>query len=638
MGRRAAAPVANTDVEMIDIAMLAVSSINVRSTEQNAIKDILVDSIAHDGIRQPLIVRPVGKTFEIIDGSQRYHAAVQLGMKKVPCVVDADANALTSLTMNLSSRAMTDADVLVAFRHMVNDNVDINAALKVLRSLETNKAFVNAMTALDERWVAYAQQPNSNLNCASALRKLAKLPSHAQASIYDQAMAEDWPIYRIENAAQNYFKGDLNDQEKESIEGHYKALGGRVELPLFKDAFEETGKFVDTDLIDKAFDRGIDVEVKRLNDNGFTNIRVLDGRRQTSWDIRRKERLSVFTTQPTPEQLDAAARTHNVMDFPTWLARFSAAQEAYEHGEEITDPEGMTPEEQADWYDDANIRWDLISDAAHLMAAPKDATFIVYAGYNGIEVDGPLVKQQIDPQDAEIEVTPEDNDDDSPALSVAAGGRLRNIHANMMSYLLCQDPTASFRFIAWEFYQQATTLRHEGCIGMKTDYTGSIDDGYAKPREQWTMPRFEHTHPSICREWFMTSPIELLTEAFVWSVSQLLPKQIPTSYLKSFAETPSKLILPMMEPAYCRTAGVEEREAWFKQFPLATLRAYANKLDPSIGKMLAGTKKGEAAASLAKLTAGLSQSLGADVQEKVRWALPPCIDIRSTPSADADDA
>lgn len=49
--------------------------------------DMLSESIATDGIIQPLTVRCVGEKYELICGERRLRAARQAGLEKVPCII-----------------------------------------------------------------------------------------------------------------------------------------------------------------------------------------------------------------------------------------------------------------------------------------------------------------------------------------------------------------------------------------------------------------------------------------------------------------------------------------------------------------------------------------------------------------------
>ena len=47
----------------------------------------LVESIKSEGILQPLLVRPVGKKYEVVAGERRYRAALEAGLAEVPATI-----------------------------------------------------------------------------------------------------------------------------------------------------------------------------------------------------------------------------------------------------------------------------------------------------------------------------------------------------------------------------------------------------------------------------------------------------------------------------------------------------------------------------------------------------------------------
>jgi ParB/RepB/Spo0J family partition protein len=58
----------------------------------------MVDSIKDNGLWQPVLVRPVGGEYEIVEGNWRFNCCKQLHMDRIPCII----------------RKMSDAEVLVA--------------------------------------------------------------------------------------------------------------------------------------------------------------------------------------------------------------------------------------------------------------------------------------------------------------------------------------------------------------------------------------------------------------------------------------------------------------------------------------------------------------------------------------------
>ncbi len=47
----------------------------------------LVESIKSEGILQPLLVRPVGKKYEVVAGERRYRAALEAGLTEAPVTI-----------------------------------------------------------------------------------------------------------------------------------------------------------------------------------------------------------------------------------------------------------------------------------------------------------------------------------------------------------------------------------------------------------------------------------------------------------------------------------------------------------------------------------------------------------------------
>ena len=76
------------DQKHLSIHVLREPKIRLRDVDREAIDYLeLRDSIRDHGILQPLLVRPVGDVFEIIEGCHRFTAAKEVGLEEVPCLV-----------------------------------------------------------------------------------------------------------------------------------------------------------------------------------------------------------------------------------------------------------------------------------------------------------------------------------------------------------------------------------------------------------------------------------------------------------------------------------------------------------------------------------------------------------------------
>jgi len=71
----------------VDIDLLAPNSYQPRSRTEDAHIDDLARSIKANGVIQPILVRPMGHSYQIIAGERRWHAAQRAGLLKVPVTV-----------------------------------------------------------------------------------------------------------------------------------------------------------------------------------------------------------------------------------------------------------------------------------------------------------------------------------------------------------------------------------------------------------------------------------------------------------------------------------------------------------------------------------------------------------------------
>lgn len=76
----------------------------------------LVNDIRDNGLYYPLIVEPVGKRFEVLDGHRRLLACRELGLTHVPCIVRVEGASppeAVKLKTNLLREENTDAEIAV---------------------------------------------------------------------------------------------------------------------------------------------------------------------------------------------------------------------------------------------------------------------------------------------------------------------------------------------------------------------------------------------------------------------------------------------------------------------------------------------------------------------------------------------
>src|SRR5207245_9821935 len=105
-------------IEQISLSDIKGPAFNIRS-ETGGWDDELYESIKTHGLKQPILVRPSKKGFEIVAGFRRYEACKKLKLKTIPAVVE-DLDVKTTyeivLAENIQRRNLTPLEEAKAFR------------------------------------------------------------------------------------------------------------------------------------------------------------------------------------------------------------------------------------------------------------------------------------------------------------------------------------------------------------------------------------------------------------------------------------------------------------------------------------------------------------------------------------------
>lgn len=99
-----------TEIKTVNIGSVVrpVPPIRTHFTQQEM--DRLVASIQEHGVLVPLMVRPKGDKFEIIDGDRRLHACWQAGLREIPVVVRNLNDSETHIQRMLANKDREDTD------------------------------------------------------------------------------------------------------------------------------------------------------------------------------------------------------------------------------------------------------------------------------------------------------------------------------------------------------------------------------------------------------------------------------------------------------------------------------------------------------------------------------------------------
>ena len=111
-----------SDLMDLDIDRLDPADVQPRSIFKEHKLDELAQSIRHNGVIQPLVVRRKGDRFEIIAGERRWRAAQKAGLHKIPCVVrDVSSDNVLELSLieNIQREELNPIEEANAFKKLL---------------------------------------------------------------------------------------------------------------------------------------------------------------------------------------------------------------------------------------------------------------------------------------------------------------------------------------------------------------------------------------------------------------------------------------------------------------------------------------------------------------------------------------
>ena len=151
--------------------------------DQQSLRE-LADSIAAQGIVQPIVVRPEGSHFELVAGERRWRAAQLAGLQKIPAVVrelDARAAAAIGLVENIQREDLNPLEEAQAFKRLIEE-FDLTHQ-QVAESVGRSRTAVSNLLRLLDLAEPVKQQVNDGLLDMGHARALLALIRHDQIEI-----------------------------------------------------------------------------------------------------------------------------------------------------------------------------------------------------------------------------------------------------------------------------------------------------------------------------------------------------------------------------------------------------------------------------------------------------------------------
>ena len=155
-------PDAEPDVVLVDVRLIEPNPFQPRRDFGNESLNSLSESITEHGLLQPLVVRRVDESYQLIAGERRFRAAQKSGLNEVPVrVVEADDRRMTELAIveNLQRKDLNALEKAASFKQYMEMHgatqaelagrlkIDRSTIANMVRLLELPESVKDALTA-----------------------------------------------------------------------------------------------------------------------------------------------------------------------------------------------------------------------------------------------------------------------------------------------------------------------------------------------------------------------------------------------------------------------------------------------------------------------------------------------------------
>lgn len=195
----------------------------------------LSDSIKQNGILQPILVRKVGATYEIVAGERRYQAAKLAGLDEVPVVVreisDEDVFKL-ALIENLQRSDLTPLEEARGYRQLL-DEKDLTQEQLAKMLSKSRSSITNTLRLLDLPDEVQELVEDGKLSAGHARAILAVPTDEGRIKLAQKVVAEHLSVRQTESLAP-LFSVDSNVERPRRVPTpqYFKRAARQLKLAL----------------------------------------------------------------------------------------------------------------------------------------------------------------------------------------------------------------------------------------------------------------------------------------------------------------------------------------------------------------------------------------------------------------------
>ena len=233
----------NTGVRTLRISLIDPKSDQPRKNFDGEALSQLADSIAANGILQPILVRETGDRYTIIAGERRYRAARLAGLTEIPALVleaDDESAAKYALIENLQREDLNPYEEAAAIRKLM-DEFSLSQE-QVASSIGRSRSSVaNALRLLDLPEEAVAHLIDGTLSAGHARTLLGLIDRGQIGSLAEKCVSQGLSVRELESLVKKCNRltaetGDVTDKDRvepvrvdyfSSLENRFTSATGR---------------------------------------------------------------------------------------------------------------------------------------------------------------------------------------------------------------------------------------------------------------------------------------------------------------------------------------------------------------------------------------------------------------------------
>ena len=233
----------NTGVRTLRISLIDPKSDQPRKNFDGEALSQLADSIAANGILQPILGRESGDRYTIIAGERRYRAARLAGLTEIPALVleaDDESAAKYALIENLQREDLNPYEEAAAIRKLM-DEFSLSQEQVASSIGRSRSAVANALRLLDLPEEAVAHLIDGTLSAGHARTLLGLIDRGQIGALAEKCVAQGLSVRELESLVKKCNRltaetGDVTDKDRvepvrvdyfSSLENRFTSATGR---------------------------------------------------------------------------------------------------------------------------------------------------------------------------------------------------------------------------------------------------------------------------------------------------------------------------------------------------------------------------------------------------------------------------